>query len=453
MLFARRQPPHKEPNADAADPGAGTGESAEDAVDSRLRQNARRERSLLSLLELSNELNVRSDLYEIADVALFNLLGQFGCSRGALWILPEDAGRDAVLLRCQGMGESAARAIGAVWTKWLLGRPGGLREPVLVSDLRDLETAPGLALAEDNGIALFAPVSARRKELGLVALGQRIGGGEFATPDREVLQASINFLGVALENSHMFNRAVESNRQLRLAYDQLHELDRLKSEFLRNMNHELRTPLTVMAAYLDSLLTTESEPGPRRDHLETVRGETEKLQGMLMNLLDFSKLVEDDLDLRSRPGDVTSLLQAFHEERRPGVTADLHELRYSAAADLPSAIFDPTRLLQIVDSLVENAMKFTPQGATIHLRIDRATVDEKLWVRVDVEDDGPGIPTDRLPHIFESFRQGDGSETRQHGGLGVGLAIARRLAEKMGGRLDVKTEIGRGTVFSLLLPT
>ena len=108
---------------------------------------------------------------------------------------------------------------------------------------------------------------------------------------------------------------------------------------------------------------------------------------------------------------------------------------------------------ECVEALVDNAVKYTPQGSHIHLRIDSEERDETTWFAVRVEDDGPGIPADRLIRIFESFVQGDGSVTREVGGMGLGLSLARSLAEKMQGRLDVTSEIGRGTTFTLLLPT
>jgi signal transduction histidine kinase len=423
--------------------------SARDYLD----RGARRERSLLSLQELSNELNVRMDLYEIADVALLNILGHFGCSKAALWILPESSGQDAVLVRGQGLNPNIARAIGTLWTRWLTARPGGIVAPVLVSDLKDLRTIPGLELAESNGLALFVPVIARRRFLGLLALGKRVGGEDFGPLELETLQTSINLLGVALENTGLYNRMVESNRRLRKANEHLQELDRLKSEFLNNMNHELRTPLTIMVAYLDSLIAGEPKESRRFEHLRIVREETEKLSGMLLNVLDFSKLLDDELEIRAELGDARASLDTYYEERRPGITADLRELRFTTATEIPPSIFDRDRLVQIVDCLVDNAVKFTPHGSVIHIRVEPTRRDDREWVRIDVEDDGPGIPADSLPHIFESFRQGDGSQTREHRGMGMGLAFARRLAQKMNADLTVESEIGKGARFSIFLPT
>jgi signal transduction histidine kinase len=412
------------------------------------------------MLELSNELNARLDLYEIADIALFNLMGHFGSSRAALWTFPErkSSGRegsrwsdDVVLLRSYGLGEKVAKAMGAVWAKWLLGRPGGEHEPILVSDLRDL-TVPGLSLAEEHSLAVVAPIVVHRKWIGLMALGKRVSGSPFSRRDLEVLSGSLNFVGISLENSTVYNRMLESNRSLREANERLLELDELKSEFLRNLNHELRTPLTVISAYADSLLLTESEDGPRAAQLRTLCSEAHKLEGLVLNLLDFGKMIENTLELELQRGDVVNALGEWCAERRPGVTAEFRELRFSHAADVPPAVHELRRTLQVVDCLVGNAVKFCPAGTRIRVRVEPEKRDDRTWVRIDVEDNGPGIPEDRVSQIWDAFRQGDGSETREHGGLGFGLAFARELAGKMNGRLEVRSELGRGSTFSLYLP-
>jgi signal transduction histidine kinase len=192
--------------------------------------------------------------------------------------------------------------------------------------------------------------------------------------------------------------------------------------------------------------------GPAPEHLRVVREQAAHLHSLVVNVLDFASLTRDALEVRTERGSVKEVLAEYYAERRPGVTSRLREFVFSTATDLPYALFDRARLVQIVDTLVENALKFTDAGTRIHLRVEPDRSGDREVVRIDVEDGGPGIPEDRLPHIFESFRQGDGSSTRERGGMGLGLALARTLAEKMGGQLDVQSQIGRGTVFSLKLP-
>jgi signal transduction histidine kinase len=151
-------------------------------------------------------------------------------------------------------------------------------------------------------------------------------------------------------------------------------------------------------------------------------------------------------------GNIAIPLERYCSERMPGVSKGLRELVFVHELDLPPARYDEKRMLQVMDALIDNAVKFTPEGSRVELRVRRATEGEKIWLRVDVEDDGPGIPKERIPALFESFRQADGSSTRTKGGLGMGLAFARELAIAMGGQLVADSEIGKGSIFTLLLP-
>jgi anti-anti-sigma factor len=118
-----------------------------------------------------------------------------------------------------------------------------------------------------------------------------------------------------------------------------------------------------------------------------------------------------------------------------------------------NARFDENQLRAILDALIENAVKFTPVGSKIRMHVREAMEDGERWARIDVEDDGPGIPSAQLPTLFEPFRQVDGSMTRKEGGMGIGLALALQLAEGLGGRLTAKSVEGGGSCFSLFLPT
>jgi len=429
--------------ADAPDADAGEGHAD---------PGSHRELGLLSLLELSNELSTRVDVFEIGEVALFNLMGHFGCSRSALWLFPGESAHDAVLLRAHGVPEPVARGVGALWARWMRSLPSLVSEPVLVDELRGVGSVPGLDLAVQGGISLLAPVSMRTKPLGFLALGRRVNGADFGTFDREFLHAALNLLGAAFENTTLQNRTIESNRRLRLANRKLQDVDRMKSEFLSSMNHELRTPLTIIIAYLETLIAGEREEGTRLEHLRVARDQAAHLHSMVLNILDFTELSEDVLEMRPARGDVRAVLATYWEDRRPGVTAELREFLFSSSTEVPPAVFDRDRLVQIVDALVENAVKFTPRGSRILLRVEGERTAEGERVRIDVEDSGPGIPPDRASSIFEPFRQGDNSNTRAKGGLGLGLAMAKRLADKMGGELAVATGIGEGTVFTLRLP-
>ncbi|HET9234812.1 MAG TPA: HAMP domain-containing sensor histidine kinase [Candidatus Eisenbacteria bacterium] len=413
---------------------------------------ARAEHSLQAMIELSQELSVSLDFYGIADMALFNLMGQLCTSKAALWIVPPDPSRPPVLLRSHGIRKQWVRAIGTACGLDLIRTAEHRKMPMFTEELAPVIGEMGLRLSNQAGIALYVPITAREKLFALIALGQRLDGSRWTEIELQVLRASLNMIGVALENTGLYNRLLEKHRQLRKANEGMKDLDDLKGEFLRNINHELRTPLTIIISYVDFLLSLENQEGQRKEFLQTVAEESARLKALLEKLLDFSALANDNLSIHMESADLADLVTSFHAERLPGVAESLHEFSLEIEDGIHWAQFDSQRLRQILDALVDNAVKFTPPGSRVTLRLSQERRRSEVWARIDLQDDGPGIPPERLPNIFEAFRQGDGSSTRTVGGMGVGLAYSRKLAESMGGWLDVESMLGRGTTFTLHLP-
>lgn len=438
--------------ADGAAEALASGGEAQLQASRALRLVARREHELLALSELSQELTISLDLYGVADLVLFNLMGQLGTARAALWLISEHGRGVPVLLRSHGIDRRTASALGTACSAWLLERFGGEQRIVLATEMVEPSAHAASLLVRRESIALFAPILSRGELLGFLAIGPRVGAGAYGAVELQVLQTSLGMVGVALQNTKLYNRLLENNRQLRLANENLMELDRLKSEFLSNVNHELRTPLTVVIASLQILLEQDNPDPQAAEFLSAALGEANKLKGSLENLLDFSDLRRNGVQFHFETGDVAALLRGYYEGRLPGVTQGLRELTFRAAPELPPARFDRHRFLQVIDALVDNAIKFTPEGARIDLAVSSAERDGMAWVRIDVADDGPGIPPDDMSVLFESFSQVDGSATRRVGGMGLGLAVAKQLAERMDGVLIAASTSGVGSTFSLYLP-
>ncbi len=409
--------------------------------------------SLLSFFELSKELDYSLNVYDFADRALFNFMGHLGTPRSALWLLPEQGSGSVVLVRSHGISQEAARRIGATCVDTLVDHMVRDRKLMFISDLEDILDRAEIELLREREIDILAPLFAPNRLLGIVALGRRLGPAP--RDDRfelEVLQASIEFFSVALENSLFYQRLQESNRELRLANENLQELDRAKTEFVGNMQHELRTPVTVMQMYLESVLEDLSAHDANREHLEIVLKHAEKLKRMLENLLDFSGLSNRRLEVETASGDVHSVLRRYFEKRRNGVAVKLHAFRLQLPNVLPPTRFEEKRLFQVLDILLDNAVRFTPQGTQIVLRASAQEDDAGARVRIEIEDNGPGIPEEQLPQLFTPFQQGDGSSTRENNGLGLGLALAHQLVEAMGGQITAASRVGHGTTLTLLLP-
>jgi signal transduction histidine kinase len=400
----------------------------------------RRENTLHSLFELSHELNVGLDPFAISQLTLFNLMGHFGTTVAALWLLSEDEAPVPVLMRGFGIEAGEGQSLGAALMPRVAERAPSAAA-IRLEGWRISEAAHGVRL----GLALVSPVLIQERVLGMIGLGPRIGGVAYDQLDLEYLVASSNMVGVALENARLYQLARESNRRLRDTNQQLAELDRYKNEFIDNVSHELRTPLAVIIGCHDILDTQLAES--QRDPLRRAVENAAKLNGLIENLLDFSHLEDQALSLKREPHDPGDLLREFVEERRPSVAAGLRELDLEMEDGVPPVLCDRRRLIQVLDELLGNAVKFTPPGTRIHVRCSSA----ERGVEIEIRDEGHGIAPERLESLFEPFRQGDGSMTRAAGGMGLGLALARRLTEAMGGALEASSEPGVGSSFVVRL--
>ncbi len=227
------------------------------------------------------------------------------------------------------------------------------------------------------------------------------------------------------------------------------EANRAKDEFLATLSHELRTPLNAIVGWTRMLLDGAVEPGQVKRTLEVIDRNAQAQVHLVSDLLDVSRIITGGLRLDRRPVDLESIVGAALDAIRPAAEARQIVLRSTLPPAGLVTVGDPARLQQIVWNLLSNAVKFTPPGG----RVDIDLSDSDGRIRLQVRDTGMGIAREFLPHVFERFRQADGSAARLHGGLGLGLAIVRHLVELHGG--EVRAESGgedRGATFTVELP-
>ena len=266
---------------------------------------------------------------------------------------------------------------------------------------------------------------------------------------REVMAAVPSLWGRLSEEEAQLRQRDFMIAQVR---EQLETSEKLKAEFVATMSHELRTPLNVVLGF-GSLLADEAF-GPlnpeQAEATQKVLESTERLAVLINDLLDFSKLQARMLDFNIQPVVLHDLLSAVVEDIRP--LADRKDLRVSleVPADLPRLPCDADRLEQSIKHLVDNAIKFTPEGGTIGLRARYAPATGTI--EVEVWDTGIGIPAEAMTRLFERFYQVDSSSTRLFGGTGIGLALVKELTERQGGHVTVESKVGEGSTFKLILP-
>jgi signal transduction histidine kinase/ActR/RegA family two-component response regulator len=225
--------------------------------------------------------------------------------------------------------------------------------------------------------------------------------------------------------------------------------NRLKDEFLSTLSHELRTPLTSILGWTNLMRAGQVRGEVQAQALETIERNAKIQTRLIDDLLDLSRIISGKLLLETREVGLDTVVSNSIEVVRPAANAKGIQLTYECEPGGKTISGDPARLQQVAWNLLSNAVKFTPEGGSVCVRLAR----EGARVKFSVSDTGRGIPAEFLPHVFDRFRQADSATTRQHGGLGLGLAIVRHLAELHGG--EVRAESAgedQGSTFSVTFP-
>jgi PAS domain S-box-containing protein len=299
------------------------------------------------------------------------------------------------------------------------------RDPVAAG-----ETARGLGFTA----LVIVPIFRRDgRVLGCLQVHDTRDDRAFDEEDVALLEGLAASAAIALENARLL---VERE-----------EADRAKDQFLATLSHELRTPLTAILGWTRMLRSGRLDPTARTTALETIERNTRLQAQLIEDLLDVSRIISGKLQLDRQPVELASVIEAAAQSLRS--VADAKAIALRVALDAGGIVEgDPHRLQQVALNLLSNAIKFTPVDGRIDVRLE--CVGERA--RLVVTDTGQGIAPEVLPHVFDRFRQADGTHTKQHAGLGLGLAIVRHLVALHGGTIRAASEgTGRGTTFTVEL--
>ena len=240
-------------------------------------------------------------------------------------------------------------------------------------------------------------------------------------------------------------------RELRERIDELHDLNRLKNEFVGIAAHDLRSPLAVVELYASFLLEDPRSclTDKEREFLNVIRTQSRFMLNLINDLLDVSRIEAGHLDLRKQPEDWLGFVRRNADLNGALATRRGIGIEVETAVTQPLVIpFDASRMEQVLNNLIGNAVRFSPQDGRILLRVDR----QEGLVRTSVVDHGPGIPPEDRASLFVPFHRGRTPPPRGERGTGLGLTIARRIVEAHGGSIGVESEVGVGSTFFFTLP-
>ncbi|MEP6912091.1 MAG: ATP-binding protein, partial [bacterium] len=347
----------------------------------------------------------------------------------------------------------------------------------LVAERRPLRLNESDELLQVNGKTselvhsfLGAPILSGSKVAGWLYLLNKINAEDFTEADERLAATLATQVAVAYENARLYSdaqqhasalqmeitermQAEEERAQLlvreQAARAEAEQANRTKDEFLATLSHELRTPLSAILGWSHLVRSGKLDEPQMTRAFETIERNARSQSQLIDDLLDVSRIITGKLQIEPRPVDVSAVIEAAIDAVRPSFEAKNIQFETVMDQEDNSVPGDPNRLQQIFWNLFSNAAKFTPEGG--HVRVEGRR--DSSVIRISVSDSGVGITPEFLPYIFDRFRQADGSTTRVHGGLGLGLSIVKHLVQLHHGSVEVESPgKNQGATFTVTLP-
>jgi signal transduction histidine kinase/CheY-like chemotaxis protein len=289
---------------------------------------------------------------------------------------------------------------------------------------------------------IVVPLRVQFTTFGAITLALSESSRRYGRADRVLAEELARRAAVAIDNAHLYASSQNERSRVEAA-------TRAKDEFVAMVSHELRTPLNAILGWTRLLQSRSLSEASRAQAVEVIHRNAMAQNQIVADLLDISRIMTGTVRINPSQVDFGSVIDLVIEGMRPAI--DAKRLTVETEVDRAAAVIrgDSDRLQQVVWNLLSNAVKFTPKGGSVRVRLHRVESD----IEVVVADSGEGIPAGFLPHVFAGFRQSDSSAPRPHGGLGVGLSIAKYLVELHGGTITARSDgVGKGASFAVRLP-
>jgi signal transduction histidine kinase len=383
------------------------------------------------------------DMNQLLESSVVSLRQVLHCRSANIW-LADPASQTLKIHVAAGLQDKWKNAAKLQWGEGIVGQVAASGKPLYVPDTHRVDFIFFDATVRS---LLCVPLMVHERVIGALAVDQDVPDA-FTLQDERILTIAASQAAVAIENARLYQDLKERALHLEKAYIELQEIDRLKDELVQNVSHELRTPLTFVKGYVEMLL--DGDMGQinerQRESLSIVAEKTNAITRLVSDIIFLQQIEHESLELAEL--DMAQVVRRAMQSNQASATAAHLTLTSPITPDLAPAYADRDRVNQVLDNLIGNAIKFSPQGGEITVQLE----DAGEMLQVSVSDSGIGIPEEQVERIFERFYQVDGSATRKFGGAGLGLAIVKRIVEAHGGRIWVKSQLGRGSTFFFTLP-
>ncbi|MCA9917088.1 MAG: GAF domain-containing protein [Anaerolineales bacterium] len=407
-------------------------------------QSQRRLRDMSALVDMAKQVTGNLKLQYVLQTTVEILQGLMNARASTITMLTDD-GEGLVVKAAVGINPEFMNA------RMQLGESisGVVVQNAEMVYIRDSYTDPDFLFFDDVVRSLLVvPLMVRDKPVGTLTIDSDRPHA-FTESDMQLMTIAAAQVSVAISNARLFEELEERAAELAVAYDELKESDRLKDELVQNVSHELRTPLTFVKGYVDLLM--DGDKGlltpEQQEYLQIVSDKTDDITRIIEDIITLQRIDSGNLQMEVMPmADLLKTAVANHrivaDKKGLSITCTIEEGQKGLVR------IDKGRMNQVLDNLIGNAFKFSPDGGTIHLSM----LEEEDEVLVSVVDEGIGMPAEKHQRIFERFYQIDGSSRRRFGGTGIGLAIVKRIIDAHEGKIWVESEIDKGSAFFFTLP-
>jgi signal transduction histidine kinase len=421
-------------------------EQLEREIKQRTTELAQSVEELRALGDVSQAVNSTIDLQTVLSTIVAKAVQISNTDAGVIYVFDE-LDQTLRVRATYGLSEELVAAIQLAGASDALRRAIQDRQPLEIADIRDEPPSPVREIAMRAGFRarLVVPLVGTERVVGALVI-RRKQPGKFPKGTIHLLQTFAAQSVLAIQNARLFREIEDKSRQLQLASEH-------KSQFLASMSHELRTPLNAIIGLTEMMVTNAARFGTEKalEPLRRVNAAGGHLLSLINEILDLSKIEAGKLELNPEPVDLARLIDEVVGTAGQLAEKNKNRLIVEAQENLGALTADAMRLKQILLNLLSNACKFTKEGE-VTLRV-RKVADGRDWVELAVADTGIGLTADQQAKLFQEFTQADSLTARRYGGTGLGLALSRKLARMMGGDVTVASEAGKGSVFTVRLPT